>query len=42
MNSGGFMTCDTWSENEKLESNTTPRFLTLCAGDRTLGDPIRE
>ena len=22
-----FMTCDTWSENEKLESNTTPSFL---------------
>ena len=30
------MTCDTWSENEKLESNTTPRFPTLCAGELTL------
>ena len=28
-----FITCDTWSENEKLELNTTPRFLTLCAGE---------
>ena len=28
-----FMTCDTWSESVKLESNTTLRFLSLCAGD---------
>ena len=27
-----FMTCDTCSENEKLESNPTPSFLTLYAG----------
>ena len=26
------MTCDTWFEKLKLESNTTLRFLTLCAG----------
>ena len=27
------MTCNMWSERVKLESNTTPRFLTLCAGE---------
>ena len=28
-----FMNHDTWSERVKLESNTTPRFLILCASE---------
>ena len=27
------MTCDTWFEKLKLESNTTPRLLVLCWRD---------
>ena len=27
------MPCDTWFERAKLESNTTPRFLTYYAGE---------
>ena len=27
------MTCETWWERDKLNSNTTPRFLTFSAGE---------
>ena len=31
-----FMSCDTWSSRDKLESYTTPRLLTFCASETRL------
>ena len=36
------MTREIWSERDKLESNTTPRFLTFCAGETRLSKIYRD
>ena len=36
MDSVNLMTCETQSERDNLESNTTPRFLIFCAGETSL------